>query len=87
MVGLSVGVHVLHLVLADVCLLDFILGTETVIDLIAGTEVSKFDLHHGPEVPRGVVIKLEHFAKLAVETDYHASAEIVRLHETVNSFR
>ena len=82
----AVGVQVLHLVLIDVGLLDFVLRAEAVLELVAGAQVAQLGLHHRAEVSRRVMTELHDLAEVAVEDDDDAFADIVGLHELVNPF-
>ena len=42
----------------------------------SGPQLPELGLHHGPEVPWGVVMELEDPARLAVEHDGHATTHI-----------
>jgi hypothetical protein len=68
----AVGVEVLHLVLIDVGLLDFILRAESMLELISGAEVPQLHLHHRAEVSGGVMVVLEDFTKVVLKEDDHA---------------
>jgi hypothetical protein len=75
-----VGVEVLHLVLIDVRLLDLILRSEAMLELVAGAEIPQLHLHHRAEVSGGVVVEFEDFAQVTAEEDDHAFSEICCLH-------
>jgi hypothetical protein len=74
-------------VLADVRLLDFVLGSEAMLELIAAPKISQLHLHHRSEISGRVMMELENLTKIPIESDDHASTEIVRLHEIRVSFR
>ena len=69
---MSVGIEVLHLVLRDERLLDFVLRPESMLELIPGAEVSQLHLHHRARIARRVVMIFHHLAEIAVEEDDHA---------------
>src|ERR671913_163115 len=48
--SVTVGVHVLHLVLGDERLLDVVVRAEAVLELRAGAEVAQLGLHHSSQV-------------------------------------
>jgi hypothetical protein len=73
--------------LIDEGLLHFVLRAEAMLELISGPQIAQLSLHHGPQVSRGVVMKLENLTEVAVPEDDHPSTEIIGLHEVVNPFR
>jgi hypothetical protein len=79
-VSAAVGVHVLHLVRLDERLLDCVAGAEAVLELVPRPEIAELRLHHGAEIPRGVVAELHHLAKVVVEEDDHPVSKVVCLH-------
>ena len=76
MVGGACLVHEIELVGFQGGHFDRVRGSEAMLDLDTGLEPAELGLDHRPEIPGGVVVKFEHAARLAIEHDGHAAADI-----------
>src|SRR5258705_6202472 len=76
MVLSAIRMQILHLMLFKRGLIYGVGGTKLVFEGISGTQITQLCLDHCAKVSRRVVTKFDHFAKFAIEKNYHAASDL-----------